>query len=62
MNLTEREKEILVYISKGYTDEQISKELSLSKHTVKAQVKDILQKLKARNRIHLAYRNALSKR
>lgn len=47
--LTERENEIIVYISEGYTNEQIAEMLFLSKHTVNTHRKNILGKLGAKN-------------
>jgi two-component system response regulator NreC len=54
-NLTEREKEVLGYICKGYNDTEIAKTLWISIHTAKSHVKHILKKFAAKNRTHLAY-------
>ena len=49
--LTCREREVLELISKGLTNNLISKEMSVSTNTVKFHLKNIFNKLKARNRI-----------
>jgi DNA-binding NarL/FixJ family response regulator len=53
-NLTKREIEILEYVCKGYSNEEISKELCISHHTVKAHLDGILRKTNAKNLIQLA--------
>ena len=53
-NLTDREKEILTYLSKGMTNKEIALELCISRHTVKAHISEILRKLNLRNRINAA--------
>ena len=55
MKLTDREIEICGYIAKGYSNNEISKLLFISTHTVKAYTSIILQKTHAKNRTHLAY-------
>ena len=52
--LTDREKEILTYLSKGMTNKEIASELCISRHTVKAHISEILRKLNLRNRINAA--------
>ena len=52
--LTDREKIILQYIVDGYENSEISNEIFLSIHTVKAHVSAIIRKLKAKNRTHAA--------
>ena len=49
--LTAREHEVLELISKGFTNNSISREMSISTNTVKFHLKNIFNKLKARNRI-----------
>lgn len=51
--LTSREKEILECVSKGKSNKEISDELSISEHTVKNHLKNILQKLHLDNRVQL---------
>jgi len=48
--LTSREREILQYIANGAADKEIAVRLSLSLHTVKTHVRNILAKLHAVNR------------
>ena len=49
--LTERELDVLSYLSQGLTNEEISKKLHISIHTVKAHLESIYYKLKAVNRV-----------
>jgi len=48
--LTTREREILEFLARGATDKEIATRLSLSLHTVKTHVRNILGKLHAVNR------------
>jgi DNA-binding NarL/FixJ family response regulator len=57
--LTPREKEVLEYICKGYTNTEIAQKLIVSTHTAKAHVKHILEKFNAQNRVQVAYKNGL---
>ncbi|MDH5507467.1 MAG: response regulator transcription factor [Anaerolineae bacterium] len=50
INLTIREKEVLSYMSEDLTDKEIAMHLSVSIHTVKSHVRNILTKLKVKNR------------
>jgi DNA-binding NarL/FixJ family response regulator len=50
--LTPREHEILEHLAAGLTDKEIAAQLSLSLHTVKTHVRNILSKLHAVNRRH----------
>lgn len=54
-NLTEREMEVLKYLTKGFDNEEIAKFLFISKHTVKAHMSAIIRKLKAKNRVNALY-------
>ncbi len=47
--LTERESEIIVLISEGYTNAQIADKLFLSNHTINTHRKNIMSKLGVRN-------------
>lgn len=47
--MSERENEIIVLISEGYTNDQIADQLFLSKHTVNTHRKNILNKLGVKN-------------
>lgn len=49
--LTCREREVLELISRGCTNISIAREMSISTNTVKFHLKNIFNKLKARNRI-----------
>ena len=51
MNLTNRELEILKNLKLGYSNKEISTNLGISRHTVKAHVASILRKLKVKNRL-----------
>jgi NarL family two-component system response regulator LiaR len=50
VNLTNREKDVLILISQKQSDKQIAQNLSVSLHTVKSHVRNILAKLKVGNR------------
>lgn len=52
--LTAREQEVLDLIATGATDKEIADKLSLSLHTVKSHVRNILSKTHAINRRHAA--------
>ena len=49
--LTNREKEVLKLLAKGYTTPEIAQMLYISPHTVKAHVAAILKKLNVKNRL-----------
>ncbi|HRJ40329.1 MAG: response regulator transcription factor [Caldilineaceae bacterium] len=51
-NLTEREQEVLALIAQDLTDQAIARQLSISLHTAKSHVRNILAKLHAVNRHH----------
>jgi len=53
INLTEREKEILKCIIKGYTNPQIAKKFNITVSTVKAHVSAIIKKFNVVNRIEV---------
>lgn len=48
---TDREKDVLELICKGYTNSQIAESLNISFHTAKAHVASILHKLNVKNRL-----------
>jgi DNA-binding NarL/FixJ family response regulator len=50
--LTERECDVLSLVAKGMSNAEIATELTLSEHTVKSHVQNMLGKLRLRNRIH----------
>ena len=47
---TNREKEVLELLCKGYTNIEIGETLNISSHTAKANVASILRKLQVKNR------------
>jgi DNA-binding NarL/FixJ family response regulator len=60
--LTKRELEVLLLLSKGYTNNQISNELFVSLNTTKTHLSNIYSKLGTRNRvqtIRIAQNNGL---
>lgn len=61
LNLTEREKEVLKLIVEGYTNTQIAKKMSISTHTAKAHVGNILAKLDVTDRVQAAVKAVRTK-
>lgn len=53
-HLTKRETEVLSLLAKGLSNVEIAKELVISKHTVKAIIENIYNKLEIHNRILVA--------
>ncbi len=56
--LSEREYEVLKYLTKGLTNKEIAKEMSITYHTVKAHVASIIKKADVRNRLDAALKYA----
>ncbi|MFF3905055.1 response regulator transcription factor [Streptomyces sp. NPDC001848] len=50
--LTVREVEVFRLITRGYTNAEISAELTLSQSTVKSHIQKVMEKLGLRNRVH----------
>ena len=50
--LTTREREVLTLLARGYTGEEIARELKVSAETVRAHVRNAVTKLHARTRLH----------
>lgn len=48
--LTNREKDVLGLVSQGLSDKEIGQQLSISLHTVKSHMRNILSKLQVKNR------------
>ncbi|WGM19523.1 response regulator transcription factor [Paenarthrobacter sp. OM7] len=60
--LTEREREVLVLVARGLTNQEIAASLVISPHTAKTHVNRIMTKVDARDRAHLvilAYESGL---
>ncbi len=55
MKLTKRETELCGYLIQGLNNQEISKLMHISAHTVKANISLILRKTGTKNRTHLAY-------
>ena len=51
---TNREKDVLELLCKGYTNIEIGENLNISFHTAKANVASILRKLQVKNRLMAA--------
>ena len=52
--LTDREIEVLEYLSEGYTNKRIAETLFISSFTVKRHIENIYRKLQVQNRVELA--------
>jgi DNA-binding CsgD family transcriptional regulator len=50
--LSPREREIMHLMAEGMTAEQIANQLSVSIETVRTHVRNVIRKLRARNRVH----------
>lgn len=53
--LTSRESEVLVLVAQGKTDKEIADALTISKHTVKSHIRNILAKLQVGSRREAAF-------
>lgn len=53
-NITKRERNIIKLISEGYSNEEIAKQLVISKNTVKNHVSNIIKKLAVNDRTQIA--------
>ncbi len=52
--LTERELEVMTLVSRGLANKEIADRLSISDHTAKFHVGNVIHKYRARNRAHAA--------
>lgn len=52
--LTDRELEVLEYITEGCTNNEIAQHLTITHHTVKAHIASILRKMGVKNRLGAA--------
>ena len=50
--LTARECEVLTLLARGYSGEEVARELGVSAETVRAHVRNSVTKLRARTRLH----------
>jgi len=53
--LTQRQKQVALMISQGETDRGIMQQLQCSIYTVRSEIEQIIDKLGANNRAHIAY-------
>lgn len=53
--LTQREHKVIEYAAQGFDNEEIAKELFISRHTVKVHIASALRKLSAINRTQAVY-------
>lgn len=50
--LTRRQAEVIGHVAMGETLEEVGKALYISRNTVRTHLKDVLERLGARNRVH----------
>jgi DNA-binding NarL/FixJ family response regulator len=55
-SFTSRQKEIIKEVQKGRQNKEIARKLNLSESTVKIHVRNVMRKLKAKNRTEIAFR------
>lgn len=57
--LTEREQNVVYYLTQGFTNVEIAKKLHISVHTVKAHLESIYEKLEVYNRVQAVTKSIL---
>lgn len=57
--LTEREQNVVYYLTQGFTNVEIAKKLHISVHTVKAHLEAIYEKLEVYNRVQAVTKSIL---
>ena len=60
--LTKREQQVMELVVKGLTNEEISKELEITTHTIKAHLISIYEKLQVKNRVQAAIKFLIDKK
>ena len=60
--LTKREQQVMELVVKGLTNEEISKELEITTHTIKAHLISIYEKLRVKNRVQAAIKFLIDKK
>lgn len=51
---TQREREVLIKLSEGFSSKEIGTSLFISQHTVETHKRNLMSKLRAKNTVHLA--------
>ena len=54
VNITNRELEVLKYVTQGLTNREIAEILQITHHTVKAHVASLIKKMGVRNRLGIS--------
>ncbi len=54
-NLTQQELTVLRYVAQGLSNAEIGTIMNISRHTVKAHVSKIVEKMEAKDRVNAAY-------
>lgn len=52
--LTEKEIEVLIKVTQGYTNNEMAKDFNLSVHTIKIHISSLLRKFDVEDRVSLA--------
>lgn len=54
-NLTDKEHQLAIMVSQGLTNREIADSLNLSVHTVRNEAINLISKMNAKNRTHIAF-------